>query len=98
VKSRPIEKSGVALGRRFNKHAWLLPVLTLLLFLPVTGCHRDEVKVYRVAKDQDQPQPQTAPALPTDSPNPNLPPGHPGHLVRIRGTLPLRHPHPPSRN
>jgi hypothetical protein len=77
VKSRPIEKSGVALGRRFNKHAWLLPVLTLLLFLPVTGCHRDEVKVYRVAKDQDQPQPQSAPALPTDSPNPNLPPGHP---------------------
>jgi hypothetical protein len=55
----------------------LLPVLTSLLFLPVTGCHRDEVKVYRVAKDQDQPQPQSAPALPTDSPNPTLPFGHP---------------------
>jgi hypothetical protein len=51
--------------------------LTSLLFLPVAGCHRDEVKVYRVAKDQNQPQPQSAPALPTDSPNPTLPPGHP---------------------
>ena len=75
--SHPIEKSGVALGCRFNKRAWLLPVLTPLLFLPVAGCHRDEVKVYRVAKDQNQPQPQSAPALPTDSPNPTLPPGHP---------------------
>jgi len=52
-------------------------VLTPLLALFVAGCHRDEVKVYRVAKDQDQPQQQTAPALPTDSPNPSLPPGHP---------------------
>ena len=75
--SHPIEKSGGALGRRFNKRAWLLPVLTSLLFLPVAGCHRDEVKVYRVAKDQEQPQPQSAPAMPTDSPNPTLPPGHP---------------------
>ena len=47
------------------------------LWLLATGCHRDEVKVYRVAKDQDQAQPQTAPAVPTDSPNPSLPPGHP---------------------
>jgi hypothetical protein len=47
------------------------------LFLLAAGCHRDDVKVYRVAKDQDQSQPQTAPALPTDSPNPSLPPGHP---------------------
>ena len=75
--SHPIEKSGVALGRRFNKRAWLLPVLTSLLFLPAAGCHRDEVKTYRVAKDQDQPQPQSAPAMSTDSPNPTLPPGHP---------------------
>ena len=48
-----------------------------LLLLLATGCHRDEVKVYRIAKDQDQAQPQTAPTLPTDSPNPSLPPGHP---------------------
>ena len=75
--SRPLEKSGVARGRRFNKRARLLPVLTSLLFLPVAGCHRAEVKVYRVAKDQDQPQTQSTPALPTDSPNPTLPPGHP---------------------
>jgi hypothetical protein len=54
---------------------WLL-VLTPL-FLLVAGCHRDDVKVYRVAKDQDQPQPQSAPAQSTDTPNPSLPPGHP---------------------
>jgi hypothetical protein len=77
VISHPIEKSGGALGRRFNKRAWLLPVLMSLLFLPAAGCHRDAVKTYRVAKDQNQPQPQSAPALPTDSPNPTLPPGHP---------------------
>ena len=45
--------------------------------LLVAGCHRDSVKVYRVAKDQDQTQQSTAPALSTDSPNPGLPPGHP---------------------
>ncbi|MGB8369744.1 MAG: hypothetical protein ACLPYZ_07595 [Limisphaerales bacterium] len=75
--SHPIEKSGVAFGRRFNKRAWRLPVLMPLLFLLVAGCHRDEVKTYRVAKDQNQPQPQSAPAMSTDSPNPTLPPGHP---------------------
>src|SRR5450755_2700667 len=52
-------------------------ILALVLPLLAAGCHRDEIKVYRVAKDQDQPQQQTAPALPTDSPNPALPPGHP---------------------
>jgi hypothetical protein len=52
-------------------------VLTPLLALLVTGCHRDQIKVYRVAKDQDQPQQQTAPAMSTDTPNPALPPGHP---------------------
>ena len=77
MKSHPIEKSGVASGRRFNKRAWRLPVLTPLLFLLVAGCHRDEVKTYRVAKDQNLPQPQSAPAMSTDSPNPTLPPGHP---------------------
>ena len=77
MKSRPIEKFGGTLGRRLNKCVWLLPVLTSLLFLPVAGCHRNEVKVYRVAKDQEQPSPQSAPAMSTDSPNPSLPPGHP---------------------
>lgn len=65
MKSRPTYKSACRLP-------YLLPLLLL-----VAGCHRDDVKVYRVAKDQDQPQQQTAPALPTDSPNPALPPGHP---------------------
>ncbi len=63
--------------RSANKSVRLLSLLTPLLLL-ATGCHRDDVKVYRIAKDQDQPPPpQTAPALPTDSPNPGLPPGHP---------------------
>jgi hypothetical protein len=77
VKTRPLEKCEVVLRRRFPKRAWLPPVLMPLLLLLVAGCHRDEVKTYRVAKDQDQAQPQTTPALPTDSPNPALPPGHP---------------------
>ncbi len=76
MKSHPIEKCGSVPRRRFPKRVWLPAVLTPLLLL-VAGCHRDEVKVYRVAKDQDQPQQQAAPALPTDSPNPSLPPGHP---------------------
>ena len=59
--------------------------MSLLL---AAGCHRDEVKVYRVAKDQDQPQQQTAPALPTDSPNPSLPPGHPDISSAPAASLP----------
>jgi len=58
-----------------------------LLFV-AAGCHRDEVKVYRVAKDQDQPQQQTAPALPTDSPNPTLPPGHPNITSAPAASMP----------
>jgi hypothetical protein len=77
VNSRPIEKSGIAPGCRFNKRAWLLPVLMPLLFLTAASCHRDEVKTYRVAKAKDQTQSPAAPVLPTDSPNPTLPPGHP---------------------
>ncbi len=65
-----------AFGRRFNPPACLLPMLAAGLL--TAGCHRDDVKVYRIAKDQDQASStQTAPALPTDSPNPGLPPGHP---------------------
>ena len=51
----------------------ILPLLPLL----AAGCQRDEVKVYHVAKDQDQPQQQSAPALQADSPSPAMPPGHP---------------------
>ena len=66
----PIERSA-------GKSVWLLGLL-IPLFLLGAGCHRDDVKVYRIAKEQDQtPQPQTAPALSTDSPNPGLPAGHP---------------------
>jgi hypothetical protein len=72
-----MEKFTNPLGLVLRKPAWLLPALMSLLFMPAAGCHRDEVKTYRVAKDQDQTQSQAAPALPTDSPNPSLPPGHP---------------------
>jgi hypothetical protein len=70
-----MEKFVKPLGLLFPKSAWQLPVLVPLLFL-VAGCQREQIKVYRVAKDQNPP-PQTAPALPTDSPNPIPPPGHP---------------------
>ena len=65
----PIERSA-------GKSVCLLSVVTLML-LVATGCHRDDVKVYRIAKEQDQSSQPAAPALPTDSPNPKLPPGHP---------------------
>ncbi|HEX5397588.1 MAG TPA: hypothetical protein VFY06_00880 [Verrucomicrobiae bacterium] len=52
--------------------------LLIPLFLMGAGCHRDNVKVYRIAKDQDQTSSQpAAPARSTDSPNPGLPAGHP---------------------
>jgi len=65
----PIERIAI-------KSIRLLPVVMLAL-LVATGCHRDDVKVYRIAKEQDQSSQPTAPALSTDSPNPKLPPGHP---------------------
>ncbi len=79
MKSPPIEKCAAAV--------WRFSVLVPLLFL-AAGCHRDEVKVYRVAKDQDQPQQQTTSALPTDSPNPSLPPGHPDISSTPAASLP----------
>jgi hypothetical protein len=56
-----------------------LPLRLLLLpaLLLAAGCHRDDVKVYRIAKDQDQASQPAAPALSTDSPNPKMPAGHP---------------------
>jgi hypothetical protein len=47
------------------------------MLLLIAGCQREQIKVYRVAKDQNPPPSQSAPALPTDSPNPSLPAGHP---------------------
>jgi len=63
-------------GRTVNRPARLWMLMTPLLLL-AAGCQRDSTKVYRVAKEQDQTPQQTAPALPTDSPNQTLPPGHP---------------------
>lgn len=64
--------------RSVRPAVWLLGLAAPLLLL-TAGCHRDAVKVYRIAKDENQaPAPQrTQPALSTDSPNPGLPPGHP---------------------
>ncbi|HTY88019.1 MAG TPA: hypothetical protein VMB80_11180 [Candidatus Acidoferrum sp.] len=63
-----------AFNRRRERRWWIcLP----LLFIFATGCHRDDVKVYQTGKETDQPQAQAAPAQPTDSPTPTLPPGHP---------------------
>ncbi len=62
--------------RSAGQSIWLV-ALVMPLLLVATGCHRDDVKVYRIAKDQDQSSQAAAPALPTDSPNPKLPPGHP---------------------
>jgi hypothetical protein len=76
VKFSSIEKFGMVFGHRLNKSVCLLSVVTLM-FLAATGCHRDDVKVYRIAKEQDQSSQPAAPALSTDSPNPKLPPGHP---------------------
>ena len=45
----------------------------LLLALAVSGCGRNDVQVYRVAKDQAPSQEQT----PTSDPTPAMPPGHP---------------------
>jgi hypothetical protein len=87
VKSRPIEKCGIVSRHRFPQPVWWFSVLVPLLL--AAGCHRDEVKVYRVAKDQDQAQTQTAPALPADSPNPALPPGHPDISSTPVASLPL---------
>ena len=74
MKSHPIQKFTDTFKHLASRSALLALAPSLLL---VAGCHRDSVKVYRVAKDQDQTQQSTAPALSTDSPNPGLPPGHP---------------------
>jgi hypothetical protein len=74
VQSYPIKIMRVAAGCRVPGPVRLLFVPLLLLL--VTGCQREQIKTYRVVKEQNPP-PQTAPALPTDSPNSTLPPGHP---------------------
>ena len=61
--------------RSARKSVWLLSLVVPLLL--TAGCHRDDVKVYRIAKEQDQASQPAAPALSTDSPNPKMPPGHP---------------------
>jgi hypothetical protein len=64
-------------GKAGGLAARLLLLMAPLLLLLAAGCQRDTTKVYRVANGQDQTPQQTAPALPTDSPNQALPPGHP---------------------
>ncbi len=71
----------------FRKPAWILLALAPLLLL-VAGCHRDTVKVYRVAKDEDQSQ-QPSRAGPAHRYAQSVPAARtPGHLVRARGAMP----------
>lgn len=60
--------------KKFRDKTASLFILTPLLFL-AAGCHRDQVQVYQVASDKDQP---AQPAVSTSNlSNPALPPGHP---------------------
>ena len=90
-----MKKSWIAAGHRFPKPVRLLFIPLLLLL--VAGCQRDQIKVYRVAKEQNQPPPQTAPALPTDSPNSSLPPGHPDISSAAAASLPAASESTPSQ-
>jgi hypothetical protein len=68
------------LNKKLSAFAWrwfFQPIGLLVPLLLAIGCQREQIKVYRVAKDQNPPPSQAAPALPTDSPNSTLPPGHP---------------------
>ncbi len=71
MQSYPIKILRIAAGGWFFQPVWLL-----ISLLAAAGCQREQIKVYHVAKEQNPP-PQTAPALPTDSPNATLPAGHP---------------------
>jgi len=73
----------IVTGSGRSARRWLL--LSPLLFLLAAGCHRDDVKVYQTAKESGQTP--TAPAQPTDSPNPALPPGHPD-ISSLPGNVP----------
>lgn len=88
MKTSLIEKTSSDRGGLVLRSIRSLSVLALVLC--AAGCHRDQIQVYRIAKDQDQQssQPQSAPALPTDSPNPGLPPGHPDISSMPAGSFP----------
>jgi hypothetical protein len=57
------------------KIARQLLFLTPLLF--AVGCHREQVQVYQISQNQDQPPQQVAAVSVTNSPGSGLPPGHP---------------------
>ncbi len=52
-----------------------ITLLLLPFFLLVSGCHKDDVQVYNTPNDQAQPA--AALAMPTNSSDITLPPGHP---------------------
>jgi hypothetical protein len=68
---------------------WLI-LLPLALVL-VSGCHRDDVKVYQTTKEPDQTTAPATPAQSTDTPNPALPPGHPD-ITSLPGMSPTATP------
>src|SRR5580692_2176996 len=55
----------------FRPLLWLAPLLVF-----ATGCHREQVQVYQVSQDQDQPPPMATGSV-SNSTEPGLPPGHP---------------------
>jgi hypothetical protein len=61
--------------RDFTSTGSKITLLLVPFFLLVAGCHKDDVQVYNTPNDQAQPA--AAPAMPTNSSETTLPPGHP---------------------
>jgi hypothetical protein len=61
--------------RDFTSTGSKITFLLVPFFLLVAGCHKDDVQVYNTPNDQAQQA--AAPAVPTNSPDTTLPPGHP---------------------
>ena len=61
--------------RDFTSTGSKIILLLVPFFLLVVGCHKDDVQVYNTPNDQAQPA--AAPAMPTNSSETTLPPGHP---------------------
>ncbi|MGH7939547.1 MAG: hypothetical protein ACREFR_00560 [Limisphaerales bacterium] len=59
---------------QFATSKMVVTSVTTLLLLVAIGCHRDNVEVYQVSADQDQPQPKSSVPPPNTE---TLPPGHP---------------------
>jgi hypothetical protein len=65
----------------------VVSVLLTPLLLFAVGCHREQVQVYQVSQDRDQPGLQT-PTTPSNSMASNLPPGHPNVSAPDNSSMP----------